>query len=151
MPAAEPLDVPSNRGAYEAADFAWPVDPHGIHLPWGQLKLRPRDMVDLGRLYLHDGRWDGQQIVSAAWVKKATSAQVPARGAADDYGYLWWVGTADGSPAYLAWGYGGQLIEVVPDRDLVVVVVNRVEDQTGVSPAVLTFLVDNIIAPATRE
>ena len=38
------------------------------------------------------------------------------------YGYLWWTGDADGSPAGWAQGWGGQLIEVVPDRDLVVVV-----------------------------
>ena len=56
-----------------------------------------------------------QQLLGCAQLHQATAAQVPAHGAATDYGYLWWAGEADDSPAYLAWGYGGQLIEVVPD------------------------------------
>jgi CubicO group peptidase (beta-lactamase class C family) len=150
QPAAEPTAVASNLDVYEAADFAWPVDPQGIHLGPTLLKLRPRDMAALGTLYLHEGRWNGRQIVSAAWVRAATAGHVPAFGSADEYGYLWWVGTADGSEAYLAWGYGGQLIEVVPARKLVVVVSTALS--TGgpevVHPSSLTTMVDKIIAPA---
>lgn len=147
-PAAEPLAVASNFAAYEAADFAWPVDPQGIHLPWGHLKLRPRDMVNFGSLHLNGGRWDGEEVVSEVWVQEATKAQVPAEGAADHYGYLWWVAMADDSPAYFAWGYGGQLIEVVPDRDLVVAIVSEVENYGTVGHSLLTYLVDSVIAPA---
>jgi CubicO group peptidase (beta-lactamase class C family) len=149
-PAAEPTAVASNLDAYEAAAFAWPVDPQGIHLGPTLLKLRPRDMAALGSLYLHEGRWDGEQVVSAAWLRTATAAHTPAFGSADDYGYLWWVGTADGSPAYLAWGYGGQLIEVVPARKLVVVVSTAlsVVGREVVHPSSLTSMVDQIIAPA---
>jgi CubicO group peptidase (beta-lactamase class C family) len=149
-PALEPTAVASNLEAYEAAGFAWPVDPQGIHLGPTLLKLRPRDMATLGSLYLHEGRWNGNQVVSAAWVRTATAAHVPAFGSADEYGYLWWVGTADGSPAYLAWGYGGQLIEVVPARELVVVVSTAlsVDGPEVVHPSLLTAMVDKIIAPA---
>ena len=38
------------------------------------------------------------------------------------YGYQWWVGAADGHEAFAAFGYAGQLVEVVPDLKLVVVV-----------------------------
>ena len=41
--------------------------------------------------------------------------------ATEGYGYQWWVTTAGGHAAYAAEGYGGQLIEVVPDRRLVAV------------------------------
>ena len=58
-PAAEPLFAPEGIDEYEAADFAWPVDPQGIHTGFGHLKLRPRDMAALGSLYLHGGRVDG--------------------------------------------------------------------------------------------
>ena len=39
----------------------------------------------------------------------------------EGYGYQWWVTTAGGHPAYAAMGFGGQLIEVVPDLRLVAV------------------------------
>jgi CubicO group peptidase (beta-lactamase class C family) len=147
-PAAEPLAVPASLPAYDAAGFAWPVDPQGIHTGFSFLKIRPRDMAVFGSLYLHDGRWDGKQVVSEGWLHEATAAQVPAHGAANDYGYLWWAGEADDSPAYMAWGYGGQLIEVVPDRDLVVVIATEVGDHDVVGHDDLTYLVDSVIAPA---
>jgi CubicO group peptidase (beta-lactamase class C family) len=147
-PAAEPLAVPANLPAYTAAGFAWPVDPQGIHTGFSYLKIRPTDMALLGSLYLHEGQWDGRQVVSEEWVHEATTAHVRARGATNDYGYLWWVGSADDSAAYMAVGYGGQLIEVVPDRELVVVIATEVGDHALVDHADLTYLVDSVIAPA---
>jgi len=152
-PAAEPLAVPGNIDAYEAAGFAWPVDPQGIHLGSTLLRLSPRDMAALGSLFLHEGRWNGEQVVSAEWVREATAAQVPARGAAPSYGYLWWTGAeADGAAAYLAWGHGGQLIEVVPERQLVVVMASDVDLRNSadyaMNPSRGTQLVDEVVAPA---
>jgi CubicO group peptidase (beta-lactamase class C family) len=147
-PAAEPLFSPENAAAYDAADFAWAVDPQGLHAGGTGLKLRAPDMIDFGRLFLHGGRWDGEQVVSEAWVREATAAQVSARHAASSYGYFWWVDTAGGSPAYFALGFGGQLIEVVPELGLVVAVCTRVGDTNGVEPGRLTNMVDDVIAPA---
>jgi CubicO group peptidase (beta-lactamase class C family) len=147
-PSAEPPASLVGPAEYEAADFAWPVDPQGIHLGPGGLKLRPRDMAALGSLYLHGGTVNGERVVSADWILDATSMHVPAHGAGSGYGYLWWVGETDGSPAYRAWGFGGQLVEVVPDRNLVVAVSTHVGDRRGVDRDALSYLVDNIIAPA---
>jgi CubicO group peptidase (beta-lactamase class C family) len=151
-PAAEPLFVPSNGPAYEAAGFAWPVDPQGIHLGWGLLKLRPPDMATIGGLFLHEGRWKNHQVVSKSWVGQATSARVPAHHfGLDSYGYLWWVAEADGAPAYLALGSGGQLIEVVPSRHLVVAIASEIPDNSAVpDSSLLPELVANDIAPAFR-
>jgi CubicO group peptidase (beta-lactamase class C family) len=71
------------------------------------------------------------------------------------YGYFWWTTTADGEPAYAAIGYGGQLIEVVPNRRLIVVVSSDLQ-QTGdpvpmADPGeLMTSLVSRVIASATR-
>ena len=59
-PAAQPLAVRRNAAAYEAADFAWPVDPQGRALGWSLLKLRPEDLLAFGRLHLEGGRLGGQ-------------------------------------------------------------------------------------------
>lgn len=113
--------------AYYASSFAWPTDPQGHH--WGDccLRLRPQELAHLGELYLNGGAWVGEQVVPADWVEQSTSGHVDDAVPGFSYGYLWWVTEADGSPAYAAWGRGGQLIEVVPNLDLVVVVATEID------------------------
>jgi CubicO group peptidase (beta-lactamase class C family) len=143
-PVLDPNDIP-----YDAASFTWGVDPQGIHTSSFGLAIRPVDMLAIGSLFLHQGRWHGVQVVSQDWVRQATAAHSQGRRGSGEYGFLWWVGTADGAPAYFAAGYGGQLIEVVPDRDLVVVVSTAVgEGASGTGTSLLTDMVDEVIAPA---
>src|SRR5215475_719236 len=77
-PGAEPYFDPRARGfppAYEEARFAWPIDPQRFHLTAGLIKLRPRDMATFGELFLRAGQWNGRQVVPAAWVPQASTAQ----------------------------------------------------------------------------
>ena len=151
-PAAEPVAVESNLPVYERAGFAWPTDPQGIHTGGAGLKMAPKDLLTLGELYLGEGRWRGKQLVPAAWVHAATTRQVTANNMSlgGGYGYQWWPTTAAGDPAYAAIGYGGQLIEVVPRRHLVVVVSSDVDedDLAGiVDGRALVTMVSTVIAP----
>ena len=148
-PAAEPLGTEANQAAYQEAAFAWPVDPQGRHLGYAHLKITARDMVAIGQLMLDGGRHEGDPIVPAEWVTEATLPRIKV----DDelikgYGYQWWVTTADGHDAFAAVGFGGQLIEVVPDLDLIVVAATAVPDQPAMDAAALVEMVDEVIAPA---
>jgi CubicO group peptidase (beta-lactamase class C family) len=58
------------------ADVTWDTTPEGVPSFLG-LHLTPRDMAKWGYLYLNQGLWDDQQIVSADWVAASTTAQVP--------------------------------------------------------------------------
>jgi len=144
---------PADVATYNEAGFAWPVDPQGHHEGAGALKLRPQDLAALGLLYLDGGRWEGVQMVPESWIEEATSAHVEQTGLGFGYGYMWLTTEADGDPAYFARGYGGQLIEVVPDRDLVVVVATEFDfldplrDNKAVSTEALALMVDQAIAP----
>lgn len=94
--------------------------------------LSTRDMSRLGQLMLQQGRWDGQQLIPQDWVDAMLRPVTPAaqmhlprtaeRGL--DYGLLWWVlDEPPSSPlagAYMAWGYYGQFILVVPGRRMVI-------------------------------
>ena len=96
------------------------------------LALRLRDMAKLGQLYLQNGFSGDEQILSSQWIERATSVQttplgpwtvVPIEGTHEDiglsgYGYLILLYGFEG--AYLAWGWGGQIIAVIPEHDLVV-------------------------------
>jgi CubicO group peptidase (beta-lactamase class C family) len=128
-------------------DPGWRADPQGRQLGGTGLSLSAAEMLALGRLYLAGGRWDGRQLLSAGWVADATRSQVPT-GGAFDYGYQWWVTTAGGHPAFAAQGFGGQLVEVVPDLALVVVVRSDVGAAPGAPPEAYAGMVDTVIAPA---
>lgn len=98
--------------------FKWADDRRGYHLGGFGLQLMPRDMAKLGYLYLNKGQWDGQQIVSEAWVEASTKKQINASPIAPGYGYQWWVSNKG---YYMANGYGGQYIIVDPASNLVAV------------------------------
>lgn len=154
-PAFRPVHLQGPRAkeiaAHESADFAWPVDPQGISTGWWGMKLRPQDMVKLGQLFLGGGRWGDRQVVPAEWVDQATTQQVVVDGLGEGigYGYQWWTGTVDGDEAFQAMGYGGQLIEVIPGRNLVVVATTEVRFDDimseGISLDALLSLVENAI------
>jgi len=103
------------------SDVFWPFDPQGVNNHgWGDLLVKPHDMAKLGYLYLHEGVWDSQQVVSREWVAAATSKHVATRDPGHNgYGYQWWIGSSGG---YSAIGRGGQRIFVVPDKNMVVVI-----------------------------
>lgn len=151
-PAAQPELTAKGAVSYLHSDFAWPVDSAGLNLGAGRMKLRPRDMANLGSLLLDRGRWHGRQLVTDAWVTTATSqhASVVGLGGADvGYGYMWWVGQVDGNPAFLAWGFGGQVIRVVPNLRLVIVVSTNLPrpDSEGAGVENVLLLTDDVIAP----
>jgi CubicO group peptidase (beta-lactamase class C family) len=127
-------------------DSKWALAPEGISAGGFGLLLRPRDLAKLAFLYLHDGRWDGRQIVPAAWAEQSTTAHV-----ADplyEYGYLWWLDRADGY-AYMA-GLYGQLAAVVPGKDIVAVITAHLPATVDAS-SVTRWLLERYIVPAAVE
>jgi CubicO group peptidase (beta-lactamase class C family) len=150
-PALEPpmTDDPAVLDAYDRAAFAWPVDPQEHHVGYAYIKLTPRDMVRIGQLYLDGGRWEGAQVVPEDWVRDSTRRHVTTRrGDLDGYGYQWWTTTVRGHPAFVALGYGGQLIEVVPDLRLVVAASTAVKDgETPFDGTTLVTLVRDVVVP----
>lgn len=125
-------------------DYAWSMDTTGNAIGGWGLQLTPRQMAKLGYLYLHQGNWEGQQLVPAAWVKQSTQAHVqtgklPHTG----YGYQWWIFPELGG--YAALGLGGQTIFVAPDLDLVVVTTAKLDSHEEIFD-----LLDRYILPAAR-
>ena len=115
--------TPAEWGPHERAPVqAWPRDPQGYHV--GGVGLRPyaRDLAKLGYLYLNGGHWDGTQVVPAEYVAASTRPPGrPSRGPGD-YGYQWWVTNETGHDSFRAMGFGGQVIQTIPELDLVVVI-----------------------------
>jgi CubicO group peptidase (beta-lactamase class C family) len=105
-------------------DYEWDfINPDMIHAS-GNLQLRPRDMAKFGTLYLNGGMWNGQQIVSQAWVEASTQAYTTLSWGGG-YGYQWWLRSynlgSEKVDTFYAAGWGGQRINVFPSLDMVVV------------------------------
>jgi CubicO group peptidase (beta-lactamase class C family) len=126
------------------SDVEWPSNPQGITIGWGELYMRPHDMAKIGYLYLNKGQWDGKQIVPSAWVEASTRKHISAT-LQDGYGYQWWV-TDEG--IYMALGYAGQFIFVVPARDMVVVFTSELEERDFYVPQ---RLLNEFIIPAAES
>jgi CubicO group peptidase (beta-lactamase class C family) len=86
-------------------------------------------LAKFGFLYLNNGYWNGQSIVSESWVKESTGQQIQAVShpiyGKFGYGYQWWVKKVDGCNSFRAWGRRGQFIVVVPELDLVIAVTSK--------------------------
>ena len=135
---------------YEKAGFAWPRDPQGINVGYGSMKMTAADMVKLGNLYLHEGAWEGEQLVPSGWIEEATSRAVRTGAGGfggPGYGYQWWVTTSGDHPAFAAIGYGGQIVEVVPDLRLVVVASTWFDNTTSFDSRIWQTMVDLAIVP----
>lgn len=121
----------------------WETDAQGILIGGWGLNLTPRDMAKLGYLYLHNGIWEGKQVVSSSWVKAATTKHIRSDGSLG-YGYQWW--TYPTHDAYTALGRAGQTIFVVPSLNLIVV--TTADLPAGHEP--IFNLIDNYILPAVK-
>ena len=101
-----------------------------IH-PAYPFRLSCRDSARYGLLYLYDGKWGGERILSQDWVRRSTKSYSDTGNGG--YAYMWWLYDQPESLGeagmYSAQGVGGQMIAVLPGADLVIV--NRTNTYLG--------------------
>ena len=108
--------------------FIMNTDDRGIPYFGGGIFLTPRDMVKMGVLYLNKGIWQGQRILSEAWVTDSFKKHTHLENVGDKngYGYFWWhhdYSVNGRSVASVeARGNGGQYIFVLPELRAVVAI-----------------------------
>ncbi len=107
---------------------AWPRDPQGIYFGGNEMRLRPRDLLRLGQLYLHQGRAGGRQLVPAAWIADSWTPRTTSPFNGYDYGLGWWHRRSGAHDVYFAWGAGGQYLFLVPDLQLLAVMTSAAND-----------------------
>lgn len=100
---------------------AWSADPQGIYFGGNEMRLSPRAMARFGELYRLGGVIDGQRVLPASWIEQSWTPRSVSPWSGGQYGYGWFIGQTAGHPVRFAWGYGGQMIYVVPDLGLTVV------------------------------
>ena len=114
---------------------------------WG-MNMTTREQARFGQLYLQQGLWNGEQILSTNWVRMATSYQTDTerKNGGDwgqGYGFQFWRCHHN---AYRADGAMGQYTIVMPDQDAVVSINSGLGNMQGVLSLVWEHLL-----PAFKE
>ncbi len=105
-------------------DYKLHFSPMGILNTAGGSEYTSRDLLKLIQLCANGGVWNGQQIISANFLRKATSPQAKPWDD-DDYGYLFWIrpfGKERQYGSYFMAGNGGQKVVAIPELDATVVI-----------------------------
>ena len=117
-----------------AHDAYWTLN-NGTELANGGLSISLRDYARFARLYLHEGNWNGEQLLPRDWIRDSLdiSADYSKPGANNDgynaigYGYQWWVPKGD-QGEFMAIGVYGQFLYVNPEQNVIIVKVNADPD-----------------------
>jgi len=93
-----------------------------------------RDLARFGALFLNKGNVEGKQLLDSVWIDKTlanytnTSKEFRLLDSYDEvgYGFCWWIlKTKDNKIIYTARGKGGQHIILMPDKKIVIVVLQE--------------------------
>lgn len=121
-------------------DAAWETCPLGIEKGGWGLSLAIEDVAKIGQLYLNKGVWNVNgtptQLLSADWIRAATSVQIETPNAECKFGYGYQIWMAPHPGGFLFNGAFGQYMLAIPDFDAVVVLfsgTSRLFAQGGVS------------------
>ncbi len=132
----EPLGISEHKWFYSAS---------GEAMTGGGLELTSRDLAKLAELVLHDGVWDRQQVVPAAFVDDALTIHKQVN---EDqaYGYLFWrrewktrCGAVEGW--YMA-GNGGNAVVMFRDLNSAIVVTRTRYNTRGMHQETIRLIED---------
>lgn len=100
----------------------WARDPQGIYLGGNEMAMSPRSLLAFGEMYRTGGLApDGTRLLSQDWIDQSWTQRTQSIHTGDGYGYGWFFRTAAGEDVKYAWGYGGQMLFIIPSLDLTVV------------------------------
>jgi CubicO group peptidase (beta-lactamase class C family) len=114
----------------------WEVDPRGINTGGWGLRLKTEDLAKFGELFLQKGKWNGKQVLPAAWIEEATSLKIyqapdapQSKKDSSDWmqGYCYQMWRCRHN-CFRADGAYGQYIIIMPDQDAVIAITSETAD-----------------------
>ena len=101
---------------------AWDRDPQGIYVGGNLMSMSPRSLLAFGELYRNGGVTpSGKRLISKEWIDESWKPRTNSRFTGDEYGYGWFTREISGEQIRYGWGYGGQMLYIVPRLELTVV------------------------------
>ncbi len=98
------------------SDFPWMLSPEGVCSGGNGTELTTEDMLRIGLLYLHRGKWNGEQLIAEEWFDYAfgdRDAFPPVNGL--QYNFHW----EHTGEIWAARGMFGQTCGIIPSRNMV--------------------------------
>ena len=112
---------------------SWSLDERGFEKMESGINARAIDFAKFGRLFLHNGSWEGVQVVPAEWVAESTQPDTSVdyeKYYYDDfifadgqgyYKYMWWgIQRDELNYDFMALGNHGQIIYISPQSNLII-------------------------------
>lgn len=126
-------------------EYKW-YEIQGQSLTADGLRLKADDMIKLGTLYLNQGKYLGNQIISQDWILKSTKTYYNTYNNIGGYAYQWWTSEIKVSDDkiiafYFALGYMGQYICIVPDLKMTIAIVSRLDNTLYLLNIIKKFIV----------
>lgn len=143
----EPLNAYLYRKLFSKLDMgypAWEATPTGGVFGGSGMYLPIEDMIKLGILYLHDGVWNGERLLSHEWVEMVSQKQIDT-GNPDPWhsGYsfqFWMIGQQPG--AFRCDGLYGQYSLILPKEKAVIAIQSSEQnDVLKIIPLMLKYLI----------
>ncbi|TMM56798.1 serine hydrolase [Maribacter algarum] len=106
----------------------WVIDNQGNEFAAAGLSASLVDYAKFGLLFLHEGNWNGKQLIPKKWVSQSITPDAPHLLPGENensnndfgYGFQWWV-FEGGEGEYAAMGIYNQLIYINPKRNIIIV------------------------------
>lgn len=105
---------------------AYLTDGVGVAFALGGLNITTRDYGRFAQMVLQDGRWNGAQIVPAAWLDAATAPSAPTKPGKIGYGYQWWIPVGAPPGQVMGRGIYGQYM-LIDDASQVAIVITAAD------------------------
>lgn len=99
-------------------DASWSIDSkkHDTEKAFCCLNARTMDIAKFGKLMLQKGKWNGEQLISEAYLNEIFSNRSPYSG----YSLQWWFYN-NSDKAYFAQGHLGQYLYINPTKNIIIV------------------------------
>lgn len=105
---------------------SWDKDPQGVYFGGNQMAMSAASLLAFGELYRNRGRNKrGTQIVPESWIATSWQPRTNSKFTGDEYGYGWFMRDMAGHRVPYGWGFGGQMVYVVPDLGLTAVMTSE--------------------------
>jgi CubicO group peptidase (beta-lactamase class C family) len=128
----------------------WERDPQGIYLGGNDMALSPRALLRFGELYRQGGLFKGRRVLPESWVEASWTPRGASRLSGQGYGYGWFSTRIGRHAVHYGWGYGGQMLYVVPSLGLTIVMTSDPKLPSGGYVRELHALVAEGFVPAAE-
>jgi CubicO group peptidase (beta-lactamase class C family) len=112
------------------ANLEWLSYKDGLTMGAFGILTTPREMAKIGQLVMDNGQWNGEQVVSSAWINEMVQEKVSSNETRENnitFGYYWWRDT-DRNIEFMR-GHGGQYVFMNKNKNLMVVITSEPNTQ----------------------